>query len=535
MTQQIPSVPEIPESEMTPLVRTLMLIIQQQATTIAQLNGQIQQLKNEIAILKKGNQKPKVPPSTLEKPPPPNSSESGKRPGSAKRCKTKDLLIHNVQRIAPEIIPEGAIFKDLHSYVVQDLVIENCNTKYLIERWKGQDGSYIVGKLPEGISGHFSATLTSFILYQYYGALVTRPRLLKQLRDFGIDISKGQLENILTHAKESFHAEKNDILTEGLKVSKFIQTDDTSARHAGKNGFCTVIGNPFFTWFSTTQSKNRRNFLKLLHGNQPAYVINEDAIMYMKEHEGANGFFSPLLNMLSNHPSKSFDDDSSWEEHLKLLNITKDFDVRIATEGALFGSLRTRGISKDLGVLSDDAGQFDIFDHALCWIHEERHLKQIVPLNEQIRQEIEQILSRFWKLYQGLKAYRKTPLEIAKRSLENEFDALFKMETISGVFNTALSLIYDKKDELLKVLSRPEIPLHNNESEQEIREYVKRRKISGGTRSEDGKQCRDTFTSLKKSCYKLGISFWDYLRDRLGLISTVDYLPILICQKVRIA
>ncbi len=79
----------------------------------------------------------------------------------------------------------------------------------------------------------------------------------------------------------------------------------------------------------------------------------------------------------------------------------------------------------------------------------------------------------------------------------------------------ALKRIYRNKSELLLVLKRPDVPLHNNLSERDIREYVKRRKISGSTRSDMGKQCRDTFTSLKKTCRKLGISFWQYLKDRI--------------------
>jgi len=78
------------------------------------------------------------------------------------------------------------------------------------------------------------------------------------------------------------------------------------------------------------------------------------------------------------------------------------------------------------------------------------------------------------------------------------------------------------------VLERPDIPLHNNLSENDIREYVKRRKISGSTRSSPGRQCRDTFTSLKKTCRKHGISFWNYLQDRLKNGNMVPDLPGLI-------
>lgn len=76
-----------------------------------------------------------------------------------------------------------------------------------------------------------------------------------------------------------------------------------------------------------------------------------------------------------------------------------------------------------------------------------------------------------------------------------------------------------------KILDRPDIPLHNNLSERDIREYVKRRKISGSTRSENGRLCRDSFTSLKKTCRKLGISFWKYLLDRVENKKEIAPLP----------
>jgi hypothetical protein len=87
------------------------------------------------------------------------------------------------------------------------------------------------------------------------------------------------------------------------------------------------------------------------------------------------------------------------------------------------------------------------------------------------------------------------------------------------------------KTELLLVLDRPEIPLHNNLSENDIREYAKKRKISGSKRSEAGRQCRDTFTSLKKTCKKLGVRFWDYLNDRVSGKNVIACLPILMRKK----
>jgi hypothetical protein len=106
------------------------------------------------------------------------------------------------------------------------------------------------------------------------------------------------------------------------------------------------------------------------------------------------------------------------------------------------------------------------------------------------------------------------------------------MQTSYASLDEARRRIYKNKSELLLVLDRPEIPLHNNESVTDIREYVKKRIISGSTRSDLGRQCRDTFTSLKKTCRKLGVAFWAYLGDRLGGDSLVPWLPDLTRQRV---
>ena len=104
-----------------------------------------------------------------------------------------------------------------------------------------------------------------------------------------------------------------------------------------------------------------------------------------------------------------------------------------------------------------------------------------------------------------------------------------KYETL----NQALKRIHKNKPELLMVLERPDLPLHNNTSETDIREYVKKRKISGSTRSDLGRRCRDTFTSLKKTCRKLGIGFWQYLEDRVSRRNSIPSLPDLMRLRVR--
>ncbi|MCL1078935.1 transposase, partial [Parashewanella spongiae] len=103
------------------------------------------------------------------------------------------------------------------------------------------------------------------------------------------------------------------------------------------------------------------------------------------------------------------------------------------------------------------------------------------------------------------------------------------------LLNQQLKRLHKHKSSLLRVLDRPEIPLHTNGSENDLREHVKRRKISGGTRSDLGRQCRDTFSSLKKTCRKLKISFWQYLQDRLSMSNSISSLGELVLEKASAA
>jgi hypothetical protein len=513
---------QIPEEEKTPLVLKLSEIIQLQAE-------EIQKLRDEIARLKGQKPKPDIKPSNLEKKVK-SKDEKGereeRRPGSDKRSKTKDLQIHDEQVVKPEIVPEGSVFKGYQDWVVQDIVFKPYNTVFRLEHWQGPNGEYIIGKLPpEFVDSHFGSTLRSFILYQYYHCHVTQPLLWEQLQEMDIDISSGQINRIITEDKERFHKEKEEILKVGLEVSRYINVDDTGARHQGQNGYCTHIGNNLFAYFESTESKSRINFLKILRSGYDDYVINPDAILYMADQKLPKQVlckFSDLLNT-------SYENEQVWHDTLTDLGITGQRHIQIATEGGLVGSIMEHGFNRQLVILSDDAGQFNVFLHALCWLHAERTINKLVGFDENQRKALDDIRSQIWEFYEDLKIYKQSPSEEAKQQLDARFDAIFTTKTCFASLNKALGRLYQNKRELLLVLDFPDIPLHNNGSENDIREYVKRRKISGSTRSSPGRRCRDTFTSLKKTCRKLGVPFWAYLKDRLkGENPAIPYLPDLI-------
>ena len=501
-SRKLPQISDFPPDQINPSVLALLEICHQQ-------QEQIQELRDEIARLKGQKPRPKIKPSKLESGTKKKRNKPNRR---GKRSKTRDLEIHETIVIPPENIPKGSRFKGYKDFTVQDLRIELHNTCYRLERWKAPAGEEIVGTLPAEVDGnHFGTILRSFILYQYYHSIVTQPLILEQLREWHIDISAGKLSAVITEGKEEFHAEKEEILRVGLQLSDYVHVDDTGARHQGKNGYCTHIGNDVFAWFASTESKSRINFLELLRAGHEDYVLNDEALEYMRRQKLPKG----LLEKLAAPGQKIWNNKEEWEATLGELGIARNNLVRTTTEGALLGSMIEHGLNPDLVIVSDDAGQFNVLHHALCWIHAERVFVKLVGFSAPQREALADVRTDIWDLYADLKAYKADPDSKKKVELEARFDKLCATKTCFVGLNNALQRMHLNKAELLLVLERPDIPLHNNPSENDIREYVKKRKISGSTRSNDGRRCRDTFASLKKTCRKNGISFWAYLQDRL--------------------
>src|SRR5450759_3516547 len=529
---------ELPDSRSdvrTPLVEALLGIIRQLSDRVAEFERINQELRDEIARSKGQKTRPDIKPSILNTPP--NSEDGagqGRRRGKPSRPKTADLTIHNTVKLKLDTAPAGATLHGYEVFVVQDLRIENFNTKYERARYDLAEGGSVLAPFPAGVlpvaGGHFGAGLVVYILDQYHQAGVTEPLLLEQLWEYGIDMSAGQLHRILTENKDAFHEEKAEVLAVGLAESSFIGTDDTGARHRGKNGYCTVICNDLFAYFESTDSKSRLNFLQVLQGSQLDYAINDTTLAYWARQK----LPAALLAQLTEGPQE-FGGEAAWQVRLADLKITGERHMRVATEGALLGGLIARGVSPALGVLSDGAQQFVILVHAACWVHAERPLAKLVPYNDEHRAAIENIRTQIWELYQNLKAFRAQPDAAQKSVLEARFDTLVDQRTGYPNINGVLKEMRDHKADLLRVLERPEIPLHNNAMESDIREFVKRRKISGGTRSDAGRRCRDTFASLKKTCRKLGLCFWAYLQDRVRGLGQIPRLADVIRQKAQAA
>jgi hypothetical protein len=281
--------------------------------------------------------------------------------------------------------------------------------------------------------------------------------------------------------------------------------------------------------------QSRLNFLDLLRAGHTDYVINDAALGYMRDHALAG----PLLQQLAVHEQRRFADETAWMRHLEQLGMTSlavtPDPVRVATEGALWGAVGAHGFLCEAVVVSDDAGQFDVGRHALCWIHAERLVHKLETFPDRQRAAQQHVRGLIWWFYADLKAYRLDPTPRRRREMRARFDRIFQRHTGFTTLDRLLKRLHANKTELLMVLDHPEIPLHTNGSENDIRCQVTKRQISGGTHSDIGRDCRDAFLGLAKTCRKLGIGFWDYLGARLGVLgdAAVPLLPDIIRGRSR--
>ncbi|CAA7628063.1 conserved hypothetical protein [Candidatus Terasakiella magnetica] len=452
------------------------------------------------------------------------SAEKAARKANRKRRRGPKKPTVPVEKrvITVEGLPARSRFKGYELFTIQDLVIQPRVVCYHRERWLTPDGRTMVASLPAGVDDHFGPEIKRFILAQYHQGQTTVPRLVELLRMIGVDISERQVVRILTGGNAAFVAEAQDVLRAGLGHGTWISVDDTGARHQGKNGVCTQIGNAAFTFFATTFSKSRANFLGLLRAGYCDYALNDEAFNTMRQRGLADG----VTATLAGHPARRFADTAAWEAHLDALNIGKPGRRAIATEGALWGAIQAHGFLNGAVVLSDDAGQFDIGIHALCWVHAERLVHKLTVFSAEAIKAKEVVRQLIWWFYADLKAYAAAPTARRKAMMKARFDRIFRRQTGFELIDSLLARLLANKDELLRVLDYPDIPLHTNGSENDVRCQVTRRKISGTTRSDNGRDCRDAFLGLAKTCGKLGISFWDYLGSRLGALVTNIIPPL---------
>ena len=440
---------------------------------MAQLRAENAALREEVARLKGLPLRPKLKPSGMEKAgqlPTPQSSGKPKR--KRRRGAKRDRLVVGEERVLATPAPAGSRFKGYEDIIVQDLLLVPRVIRYRRERWLAADGRTIIAPLPAGIVGGFGPALRRFILAGHVQGQVTSERLTALLGGIGVVISKRQVVRLLTGRLDAFVTEDREVLRAGLASARWITVDDTGALHAGHNGVTTQIGDGRFTVFRTSRSKSRTNFLDCLRAGHEDYVVDETALAYMRRHHLAG----PVIDRLASHPQRSFPDRHAWAAHLEALGITAlevtPDPVKIATQGAMWGAIRQHGLLGDTVVVSDDAGQFRVGTHALCWVHAERLVHKLLPVTAAQRRAVDLMRQLIWWFYRDLKAWQRQPDRRRAAGLRTRFERIFRRRTGYVTLDRLLARLRERRAELLRVLDRPEIPLHTNGSENDIRAHV---------------------------------------------------------------
>jgi Transposase IS66 family len=496
------------------------------------LKKENQQLRDENNKLKGGNGRPVIKPSRKR-----DISSKGREQGSGlgKVNKDKNLASPPIEidreikvEIAPDDLPAAAVFKGYVQYQQQDIRISRNNKKFLLATYySASENRTIKAAFPAGeIEGHFGPGVRSLITILHHYGNITHSGLEGLLNGLGIHISAGSISNLLKAGHDWAVAEQKEILQAGLGQPAPKQMDSTSNRQRGMGKVTHIITAPFFSIFYTLSSKSRMDCLRALQGNPEGGV----PLMWHKDMEPvfqASGVSkadsASVLALLSNHgasPLSIGEFTTLLEKHAANIH-EKTRIISLLTEAmALYHYIQQDSFPRLEVLLSNDAPEYNKIAcfHALCWIHDARYYNKLAPYLQTSIDKLENFKNEYWGFYQTLLDYKALPIcqqNEEKIKIEAAFDSLFRPTTCYGALDLCIERTRKNKEQLLRVLDFPDLPLHNNGAELAARKIVRKRDISLHTWTDWGTQLRDAFLSIIETAKKLGVSAYQYINDRV--------------------
>ena len=434
-------------------------------------------------------------------------------------------------------LPQDAEFKGYEEKVVQDLLIKTDNVKFQRELYysPSQNKTYI-GAVPNGYEGEYGPHINSHIVSMKYVNNMSIPKIKEFFNNFGILISRSYISERLTKQEhmDVFHHEKSKMYESSLEVSSYQQIDDTGSRVDGQNYYTHVVCNPLCTVFFTTERKDRLTVLDVLRNFESrSFLFNEETFSVLEQLKIPKRLFAVLHEVA---PEKVLTE----EEMQRLLDEVfpdpskgKLHRTRImeAATIASYHSEMGRPIVKLL--VCDDAPQFKLLtdEMSLCWVHDGRHYKRLSPVVPLHRDELTGFRQRYWNYYRKLFRYKHNPTVEEVKKLSSEFDTLFSTKTGYKELDERIKKSKAKKAELLTVLKHPEVPLHNNLSENGARIQKRREDVSLHTKSKEGTRAKDTMMSIVETCKKLGVSAYHFIYDRVSQAFELPSLADVIKKK----
>lgn len=521
------------------LIGQLMNLVEKLSADLRDAQVENQRLRDENNRLKGEQGKPKIKGNT-SKPPPTNHSSEAERHQSRqrhKRSKKAEIQIDREQvvEVDPTVLPKDAKLKGYENVVVQDILLQTDNIRFYKQKYySASTRKTYLADLPRGYEGQFGPGIKALTLVFYYGIGTSEPKILEFFENVGIHISAGEISNLLIKKQESFHAEKDAVYEAGLQSSPWQQTDDTLTRVDGQNQHCHVVCNPVYTSYHTRASKERLSVLDVLrNGRKRLFRLNEETIGYLRGMSWSKVAWRKI---------QSWKSEQDWEEAaflerlgegLPRLSNQQRKTLIDAAAVAAYHAQRDYPVVQAL--VSDDAPQFNWLgqEMMLCWVHEGRHYKKLTPVIALHRELLDDFLKQFWEYYHQLLNYCQQPTVEERLRLETEFDDFFSSHSGYDALDQMIAKTKVKKDSLLLVLQYPELPLHNNASELGVRQRVRKRDVSFGPRTEDGKRAWDTFATLAETAKKLGVSFYRYLHDRISADNQIPLLADLVKKRAK--
>ena len=520
------------------LVTILLNQIEELSAGLRSARVENQQLRDEINRLKGEQGKPGIK-GNVTQPIAKHSSETERRKARVRHKKSKKVSLvinrEEVVRVNPESLPVDVSFKGYEEVVIQDILLSADNVRFWKEKWysPSHHQTYLAA-LPAGYEGQFGPGIKSLVPTLYFGGQMTEPKILEFLGYAGIQISPGQISGMLTKGQDEFHAENEAVCEAGLQSSPEQHVDDTPTRVNGQNHYCHILCNPVYTSYHTRPHKDRLTVLDVLrNGRSRIFRFNAEALSYLEGLPFSKLTRQTLQDCLS---EDVFDEDTFMARMKKNLpNLPTQQRKSISDAAAVAAYHAEFGVAVIQTLICDDAPQFKWLTRSmmLCWVHEGRAYKKLLPVVGYHRELLENFLKRFWEFYDRLLNYREQPTTQDAAQLETAFDELFATQTGYGELDKRIAKTQSKKAALLLVLKHPELPLHNNPAELAARFRVRKRDVSFGPRTDDGRRAWDTFMTLAATTKKLGVSFYEYIRDRISKNYSIPPLDELILKRAK--
>jgi len=521
------------------LIRQLLNLVEKLSADLRDSQVENQRLRDEVNRLKGEQGKAKIKGNTPKPPPTDHSSETERYQSRQrhKRSKKAEIQIDREQvvEVDPAVLPKDAKLKGYEDVVVQDILLKTDNIRFYKKKYySASTRKTYLAELPRGYEGQFGPGIKALTLVFYYGIGTSEPKILEFFENVGIHISAGEISNLLIKKQESFHAEKDAVYAAGLQSSPWQQTDDTLTRVDGQNQHCHVVCNPVYTSYHTRASKERLSVLDvLLNGHRRLFRLNEETSGYLRGIPWSKAAWRIIQSWKSEQDLEEVAFLERLDEGLPRLSDQQRKTLIDAAAVAAYHAQRDGPVVQAL--VCDDAPQFNWLgqEKMLCWVHEGRHYKKLMPVIGLHRELLDDFLKQFWEYYHQLLDYRQQPTVEERLRLEIEFDDLFSSHSGYDALDQRIAKTKAKKDSLLLVLQYPELPLHNNASELGVRQRVRKRDVSFGPRTEDGKRAWDTFATLAETAKKLEVSFYRYLHDRISADNQIPLLADLVKKRAK--